>query len=480
MLMRFNKVLLVNPKTTAEWTGVRPPAGLGYIAQALLENNVEYDVLDMQLGYTKKNLFQRISLYRPDIIGFSLVSLGYKKTYDLINEVKANFPENKIIVGGPHVTILKEQVLKDCSSIDFAAVYEGEITLVELCKSNQEEKFIKGIIFRDNGKLNYSGDREWVLDLDSISYPRYWKFEHSKYIKEIEIFSSRGCLRKCIFCPNAVISPHYRSRSPVNVVNEIEYWYGKGYRQFNFDDDNFNFSKERVYLICDEIEKRRLKNLYLRCSNGLRADKLDKRLLRRMKEVGFKYIAIGADGGNNHVLKMIKKGETIEQIESVIKDACDIGIEVKLLCIIGHPGETIDDIEESLALAKKYPITRAHFYNPIPYPGTEFYRIISEKDYFIMKPEQYLNEVSDLSSTPVFATPELSLETRIRLLRKSRRVQKEITAKAIQRMYNHIPLIGRFMGNILSNGFFQKMFFTNFMFRKLIDYIRYKKAIHNH
>jgi len=286
-----------------------------------------------------------------------------------------------------------------------------------------------------------------------------------------------GGPKRCIFCPNSVISPYYRARSPENVVNEIEYWYEKGYRQFNFDDDNFNFNKKRVYMICDEIEKRGLKSLYLRCSNELCADKLNKPLLRRMKEVGFKYIVIGVDGGNNHVLKMIKKGETIEQIEKSVKNACDLGFEVKLLCIIGYPGETIDDIEESLSVAKKYPITRVHFYNLIPYPGTEVFELISEKGYFIMKPEQYLNEVSDLASTPVFETPELLVETRIKLLQKSRQVQKEVTIKAIERMYSHIPLIGRFIGRLISNDYFQKMLLRNFMLRKLIDYIRYKKAV---
>jgi len=467
----------VNPQTVAEWTGLRPPAGLGYIAQALRENNIEYDVLDMQFGYSQKKLFQKIADFGSDLIGFSLFSLGYKHSYDLIENVKKNFPDKKIIVGGSHVTILKKEVMQNCKAIDFAAIYEGERTLVELCKSPQPEEFIKGIIFRKNGNLIYSGDRDWVFDIDSLSFPRYQKFELKRYIKEIEIFSSRGCSNRCIFCPNSVISPHYRARSPENVGNEIEYWYAKGYRQFNFDDDNFNLNKMRTYLICDEIVKRGLKNLYLRCANGLRADNLDRALLARMKEVGFRYIGIGVDGGNNRVLKMIKKGETIEQIERSVKDACDLGFEVKLLCIIGYPGETMEDVEQSLAIAKKYPITTVHFYNLIPYPGTEVFELISKNSYFLMKPEQYLNEVSDLSSTPVFETPELPVKTRIKLLQKSRRVQKEVTVKAIKRMYNHIPLIGRFLGHLLSSDYFQKMLFRNFMLRKFIDDIRYRKAV---
>lgn len=477
--MRFSKVLLVNPKTTAEWKGLRPPAGLGYIAQALQDNDIEYDIFDMQLGYSQKKLFQKIAAFKPDIVGFSLISHGYKYSYSLIEKVKTIFPDIKIVVGGPHVTIYKKEVLQACKAIDFAIAYEGERALVELCRSTQQEKSIKGLIFRHNGNLIYTGDRDWILDVDSISFPHYHKFELHKYIREMQIFSSRGCPHRCLFCARRVISPYFRPRNPENVVNEIEYWYEKGYRQFNFEDDNFGFYKKRVYLICDEIEKRGLKKLYLRCSNGLRADKLDKQLLMRMKEVGFQYIAIGVDGGNNRVLKIIKKGETIEQIERSVKNACELGFDVKLFFIIGHPGETVDDVEDSFRLAQKYPVTQVHLYKLIPYPGTEVFEQISKNDYFLIKPERYLNEVSSFSTTPFFETPELPAETRVKLLKKAQQIEKEVTIRAIERMYNNIPHIGRLMGHLFASNIIERMIYNNFMFRKLIEYVRYRKAVHD-
>lgn len=475
--MRFNRVLLVNPRAPSEWLGVRPPAGLGYLAQVLHDNEIEYCVLDMQLGYSQRKLFRKISDFEPDLVGFSLVSLGYKHSYDLIAKVKALFPNIQIICGGPHVSILKKQVLKDCKVVDYGAVYEGERTLIELCKGAEQDTSIKGLIFRNNSELTYSGDRDWILDVDSIPFPRYQRFELHKYIREVNIFSSRGCPQRCVFCPNAIIGPYYRARSPQNVADEMEYWYEKGYRQFNFDDDNFNLDKKRVHQICDEIERRGLKDLYLRCSNGLRADKLDRHLLSRMKEVGFQYIAIGADAGNNRVLKMINKGETIEQIEQAVKDACELGFDVKLLFIIGHVGETASDVDDSLRIAQKYPVVRVHFYNLIPYPGTEVFQQISSKGYFLIKPEQYLNEVSDLDSTPIFQTPELPRQARVELLRKARRIQKKVTIKALERMYGRIPLVGRFIGHFFGTGLIQRMLYRSVLFRKWIEFVRYRRAI---
>ena len=75
-------------------------------------------------------------------------------------------------------------------------------------------------------------------------------------------------------------------------------------------------------------------------------------MLTRMREVGFNYIAFGVDGGNNKILEIVKKGETIETIEQAIKDACDLGYDVKLLFVVGTPYETREDVEDKVRLSK--------------------------------------------------------------------------------------------------------------------------------
>ena len=85
--MRFSKVLLVHPETPSKVIGVRPPASLGYVAQSLSEIAIEYDIFDMQLGYSQRELLRKIDVFKPDLIGFSLLSLGYKRSYDLIERI---------------------------------------------------------------------------------------------------------------------------------------------------------------------------------------------------------------------------------------------------------------------------------------------------------------------------------------------------------------------------------------------------------
>lgn len=475
--MRYKRVLLVNPPSRGEWKGIRPHIGLGYIAEHLVENGIAYDVLDMNLGYRIKHLQKKIDTFKPNLVGMSLLTLEYKKFYRLISMIKANNPGIKIVVGGPHVTILKEQVMRECAAIDYGVVYEGEQTLAELCQGEIPEDKIKGLMSRQNGTLAYAGDREFLEDLDRLAFPRYEKFELKKYIPEVEIYSSRGCPHECIFCPNRIINPCFRVRSPNHVVDEMAYWYNKGYRQFNFDDDNFNKDMDRVYRICDEIEKKDLKHLFLRCSNGIRADKIDKKLLTRMKEVGFHYIAFGADAGNNKMLKLNKKGEKIEDIERAVKTACELGYNVKLLFVVGTPGETWEDVEDDVRLATKYPLQDVHFYNIIPYPGTELYEWIEKNNRFLKKPEDYLNDVTFCEINPIFDTPELSEEVRIRLFKYLEGVRREVHKQAVRRMLKNVPLIGRAAQTIVSTDLFLKLFYQSIAARKFVDGIRYRRAL---
>jgi len=474
--MRFQRVLLVNPNHNAEWRGVTPHIGQAYLAQTLEENGIEYDVLDMNLGYKLKHLEQKIRDFQPDLIGMSLISLEYRRLYSLLSQIKNLADGAKIVVGGPHVTIMREKVLAECPAIDYGVVYEGEGTLTELCQGKLAESEIRGLLFRDGAGIIYTGDREFVQDLDQIPWPRYHKFELNKYVPEITIYSSRGCPHKCIFCPNRILSPYFRPRSPGHVVDEMEYWYDRGYRQFNFDDDNFNMIRERVFAICDEIERRGLKGLFLRCSNGIRADRVDREMLARMRELGFRYIAFGVDAGNNKVLEIVKKGETMEAIEQAIKDSCELGYDVKLLFVVGTPYETREDVEDKVRLSRRYPIQEVHFYNTIPYPGTELYDWVQEHNYFLIRPEEYLNDVSCLTSVPVFETPELPREERLKLFRYLNGVRQQVHRDAVRRIFRNHTTLARLVAPILANSFMERLFYQSRAWRRLIEYFRRRLA----
>jgi anaerobic magnesium-protoporphyrin IX monomethyl ester cyclase len=479
MGMKFNRVLLVYPHHDVEWPGLTPPIGLGYLAESLKDNGIEYDVLDMNLGHSREHLIRKVNGFKPDLLGMSMITRDYRQFYRTLESVKLDNERLKILAGGPHVTIFKDQVLKECQAIDYGITREGEQTLLELCQGGLSEQDIRGLLFRKNGDVAYSGDREFITELDRISWPKYDRFELDRYFREISVHTSRGCPHRCIFCARHVLSPKYKARSAENVADELEYWYRKGYRKFNFEDDNFNLLPKRVYAICDEIERRGLAHLELRCSNGIRADRVDRDMLARMREVGFRYVAFGVDAGNDRMLAVVKKGETMRDIEEGIRHACELGYGVKLFFVIGNPTETAEDVEDMVTLSRKYPIEEVHFNNVVPYPGTELFEWIKQHDYFLREPEEYLNNASFWEAKPIFQTPELPESERIRLTEYLHRVRQEIHRKTIRRMFGRLKLLGKLASLVLSNGRLEKLYYQSRFWRRIVERFRYKLAVGN-
>ena len=170
--MRFKKVLLVNPSHDVEWPGLTPPIGLGYLSEALKDNGIDHDVLDMNLGYGFKHLRKKLDNFQPDLVGMSMITRNYRGFYRTLEEIRQYNSQIKIVAGGPHVTINKEKVLQECPAINYGITREGEITLVELCQDKMAEENIKGLLYRKNTDIAYTGDREFISDLDGISWPR--------------------------------------------------------------------------------------------------------------------------------------------------------------------------------------------------------------------------------------------------------------------------------------------------------------------
>ena len=219
----YDKILLVNadyPDSHYSFAGL--PVGIGFISEVLSEAQIDNQVFDLSLDRDFNKLKKKIEIYSPSLIGYSLFTFRHRYNYGIIEKIKKAFPSIPIIAGGPHLSTLRETVLSDCEAIDFGVTLEGEQTLLEFCEGKEPSQ-IKGLIYRDNsGKINYSGDRDFVRDLDSIPSPRYKKFNLSRYPKNMNIVTSRGCPYSCIYCPvKATIGKCLRVRSAERVIEEF-------------------------------------------------------------------------------------------------------------------------------------------------------------------------------------------------------------------------------------------------------------------
>lgn len=467
--MRYEKVLLIRPgykHSHYEYAGL--PAGLGYISEALDRAEIEQEIVDMFLGDSYLQLKKRIRLFKPDLIGITMMSFRYKDHYRLLDKLKSEFKNIHIVAGGPHISTLREKVLDDCVA-DYGITLEGENTIVELCKGDKDLKDIKGLLYREDGKVLYTGDREFIKDLDGRGFSRYRFFQKNRYPQYVSIVTSRGCPNNCIFCPvRLTIGQRLRVRSSRSVVDEIEYWYKRGIRVFNIVDDNFTFYKQRIMDICDDVKKRSLKGLTLSCRNGIRADSIDREMLQAMKEVGFNYLAFGVESGSEKILKVLEKGESIKDIENAIREACELGYMVTLFFLIGSPYETEQDIRESLDFAKKYPVFDVRFYNLIPFPGTKLYEWVEKNNYFDKTPRDYLNNMPHWINSPVFRTPELPIPLRKKIypflnkeIKKHTLKTKLSFSKQTEGLFSNLglpPVASKVLARLYYTSMFQNLF----------------------
>ena len=105
------------------------------------------------------------------------------------------------------------------------------------------------------------------------------------------------------------------------------------------------------------------------------------------------------------------------------------------------------------------------------------YDYVREHNLFLIPPEAYLNTVAEEKGVPVFETPELPKDERIRILKKCHKVEKEVMKNTALRMYKHYPLAGFFIKHFFNVTVFEKLFFKNLIFRNLFELIRYRKLI---
>lgn len=383
-------------------------------------------------------------------------SYRYKDSYALISRIKEKFPKIPIAVGAAHISTAKEIVLQECAAIDYGIVKEGEESLLELCQGKPLHE-IKGLIFRENEKIIFNGDRVFRRDIQSLPWPKYSKFELKKYwYPGMVVLSSRGCPEKCVFCAAPVVSGNWwRFRTAEDMVEEVKYWYERGFRRIEYMDDNFTLDIKRAIRFCQLIKESHLPGLVLNIPQGIRADRVSKELLKEMKTANFESVIYGVEVGNDRMLTLLKKGESLKTIETAIQDAIEVGFDVHLNMMIGFPDQTLQDVEDTFDFALRYPIRWAQFNNFVPYFGTEGFEDAQRRNLFLKLPSEYLNDVNQKAEEILISTPHITPEVRQYIEKKIPKVQLEIRKRYhIRRLSRGHGVPGKVLAALFANNLF--------------------------
>lgn len=410
------KILLVYPNKQCE---NEMPLGLGYLASFILEknNDVEIKVLDTRIA--KEEEVGALLADRYDLVGITVTSRTYREAVELTNRLKRSTFGTPVVFGGPHVSIMMEQVLHE-PLIDLAVYGEGELTfdeLVKLLKSGKDItdernlKEIRGLIYRENGQAARTDARELIKDLDALPFPAFHLFGVERYPGKYPIITSRGCPFSCVFCASSLIwGRKWRARSPENVIAEVQYIISNfGPKPVDFHDDGFNMSLQRVNAICDLFINEKIKIPW--GVRGLRVDMVDAETARKMRRAGCSHVAIGVESANRQVLEKIRKKESIEQVKEGVKYLRAAGIDVIGHFMIGNPGETLETVKESIKFAQECGFIKALFGTAVPFPRTDLWNYVQKHGEFLVEPD--CTRFEELEPRIIFDTPEFGKEQRL-------------------------------------------------------------------
>ncbi len=387
-------VLLINPPHSIAdgniWKNIDralPPLGLACIAAYLEQKGEQVKILDLQVEHLDFFLFREfLRSLRPEYIGISATTVEIEAAFTLARLAKDILHQSKIILGGVHASILPEEALMR-PDVDFVIRQEGEITLHELVNAKPLAT-IAGLSYKEGAMCRHNADRAFIENLDAMPLPAYHLLPMKKYRPSLgnykrlpasSMVTARGCPGRCTFCYTGILGKKIRARSAQSLLEEVKLLQKDyGIREISFYDDTFTALRVNVLDFCERIVKEKI-DISWSCMS--RIDFVDSEVLSMMRRAGCHQIGYGIESSNCRILEQIGKRIELGQAEKAVKLTQAAGIDVRVMFMLGNPGETEGSMRQTIRFAAGLNADVAIFNITTPYPGTEMYEWASSRGY---------------------------------------------------------------------------------------------------
>jgi anaerobic magnesium-protoporphyrin IX monomethyl ester cyclase len=407
------------------------PFFLAYAAAVLEHAGVNVQLVDaIAEGMGPEAFLETVTNFAPPLVLLETSTPSINSDLRLSAEIKDRLPGVKIALCGPHVSALPIKTLESSRQVDFILVGEYEYTLRDLVISfdaGNDHGDVQGLVWRGvNGEVRVNEARPPIKNLDALPWPARHLLPMHNYCDSfaglpmpgLQMWASRGCPFRCIFCvwPKVMYGGQsYRVRNPVDVVDEMEYSVREyGLRSVSFDDDTFDIGKVRILKLCSEIRHR---NLGLPWTAMARADTADQEMLEAMADAGLYAIKYGVESGVQELVDAAGKELDLSRVEETVRITQELGVKVHLTFTLGLPGETQETIQRTLAFASQLDPDSVQFSIATPYPGTTYYDMAQERG--MMLAETWAD--FDGADRAVLRTETMSRETLEAALKEARR-----------------------------------------------------------
>jgi radical SAM superfamily enzyme YgiQ (UPF0313 family) len=368
------------------------PLGLIFVATSIKKAFGDKTVIRIESYDDKKDTLMSVKSlfeeFKPDILGLRSLTMGQKPLHEIATLAKDTCNIPFVIAGGPHATDSPENVLNN-PSFDCAVIGEGEETAVDLVAkflADESLDSVAGIAVPSSQGIRYTAPRPLIEDLDRIPKPDYRlidfqginrghvDFSFRLNVPHSNLFSSRGCPYKCIYCHH-VFGKRFRAHSPERLMEEIGTLHDEhGITNFQIIDDIFNLDRKRAMRFFEMVVRSNM-NLVFSFPNGLRGDRVDEEMVDAMWEAGVRYIAYAVETASPRVQKLIQKHLDLDRIKEAISLSTAKGILTRGFFMIGFPTETEEEALMTIEYAKSSDLVLSMFFTVVYFPGTPLYRL---------------------------------------------------------------------------------------------------------
>ncbi len=375
------RLLLINPMFpfySAPKTHPHFPLGIGFLASYLMPLGIDVEILDIlgeRMDYWQVR--KKLQNGKWDAIGISAISSQYIYVKNLCRLIKEVQPNVKIIAGGVLPTHNHKEILNNTAA-DFCIIGQGWEPLKSLILSSFNPAGIAGVAYRRNKEIILTPAEHLPREVD---YPRpaYELFNMDIYFganllhynpneKVVDIITGFGCPYQCGFC-SKLNKSYYNYRKISGIIEEINYLRETyGIKEVNLLDECLFIVKEHLDEFCHEIKK-----TGLTWNAQGRANLVTPEILTMVKDAGCRSIGYGIETGSEKLLKLMKKAQTVEQIENAVRWTAQTGIKIKVQLMMGYPGEDAQTAQETVDLFDRLAYPPRRFLILSPLPGSEVY-----------------------------------------------------------------------------------------------------------
>jgi radical SAM superfamily enzyme YgiQ (UPF0313 family)/tetratricopeptide (TPR) repeat protein len=399
------EVLLINAPRDAASTGAgsqdrRMPLGLCSIAAFLEHRGVSTRIVDAEassLGVA--GIVDVAKDLNPRVIGLNCHTLNRRVVYEIARTLKGSLRKVLMVLGGAHAALAPELTLDECPAVDVVVTGEGERSMYELCRRQDDRDAVPGIFYRSQAGVHRNPPMPRIENLDIIGLPDLGQLPMNVYLNYEEpalpglwnrayLNASRGCRSRCSYCTEHVFwlgGPTFRSAASIAAeISEYKRIYGT--HRFYFYDDTLT-DWPGLDDFCELAG-----GLGVQWSCSTRIDAMTPVLAQRLARGGCKEIAFGLESGSKKSLAKMNKGlritngtekgtppDLLAAIGERIRICSENRIVPRAHFMIGFHWEDRADISETVKLAvrlKAYSLTDANFFVVKIYPQTPLHSAI--------------------------------------------------------------------------------------------------------